>query len=326
MLRICPKCGDYYADALLAFCLVDGAPLINVDPTSERWSEGARVIEEKENALRRQKRKLKWRRIVVSAMTMAIATLVVYVVAANTLIYLKPKPNEVALAAPSTPESAPAAPVASITPNTPGETSPTLPTNSTTTKTPTPTPTPVYKISGRVTDGSKALGGVNLTLGGAKTATTTTDASGNYIFKQLLAGGSYTITPAGAKINFTPPRRSINKLTQDQSAYFVGTVQAECSQADEGPLIKSCGAIWRRKIADDGTKIIKEYFPNLVGIAVPHLSEKITYQIRFSNACKEGVATASYTWQVTAPLIKTVPLPKEKKLSFKKPGETWVCN
>jgi cytoskeletal protein RodZ len=107
MIRTCPKCGDYYADALLAFCLADGAPLVNVDPRGESWSECARVIEEKENALSKQKRKLKWRRVVMSAMTMLIATMVVCVVAVNSFIYLKPKPEEVAPAKPPTSAKAP---------------------------------------------------------------------------------------------------------------------------------------------------------------------------------------------------------------------------
>jgi hypothetical protein len=94
MIRTCPKCGDYYADALLAFCLVDGTPLVNVDPLGEKWREGARVIEEKENALRKQTRKLKWRRMMMSATTMLMTTMIVCVVAVNSYIYLKPEPEE----------------------------------------------------------------------------------------------------------------------------------------------------------------------------------------------------------------------------------------
>ena len=118
MIRICPKCGDYYADALLAFCLVDGTPLISVAQTSERWNEGARVIQEKENAHRRQKRKLKRRRIVLSAVTIMIATMVVYVVVANTLIYLKPRQEEkVVLDTPLTPPTEAVEPIAPATPD-----------------------------------------------------------------------------------------------------------------------------------------------------------------------------------------------------------------
>jgi hypothetical protein len=108
---VCPKCGDYYADAGLAFCLADGTPLIGVDPASEVWSEGTRVIEEKANALRKQKRKLKWRRILLSAMTMLVATLVVIVVAVNSYIYLKPKPEENVLPKTPTPTPTPTPPV-----------------------------------------------------------------------------------------------------------------------------------------------------------------------------------------------------------------------
>jgi hypothetical protein len=94
MLRTCPKCGDYYADAALAFCLVDGAPLIDVDPDTEIWSEGTRVVEEKENALRKLRRRVKWRRVFMSAMTTVVVTLVVCVVAVNSFIYLRPKQEQ----------------------------------------------------------------------------------------------------------------------------------------------------------------------------------------------------------------------------------------
>ena len=90
MIRTCPKCGDYYADASLAFCLADGTPLVDVEPLGENWSEGARVIEEKGNALRKQKRRLKWRRFMLSAMTTLIVVMVVCVVVVNSLIYLQP--------------------------------------------------------------------------------------------------------------------------------------------------------------------------------------------------------------------------------------------
>jgi carboxypeptidase family protein len=321
MMRLCPKCGDYYADASLAFCLSDGAPLINVSPNSEGWSEGARVMEGKENALKNQKRKLKWRRVVMS--TMAMTTLVVVVVAVSSFIEVEPGREKDVAALPSPPETAPVEPAVSITPDTPEETSPTLPTTSTATV--TPTPTPVYKISGRVTDGSKALGGVKITLGGAKTATTTTDANGNYIFKELLAGGSYTITPARAKVNFTPPSRSINKLRQDNSAHFVGTVQSECSEAKESSrVINKCSAEWRENIWGDRFKIIADYLPGLENPSAS-LSEIIDYRVTFSKPCQAGVVTASYTWHISAPIIRIRPLSKKKKLSFKKAGETWRC-
>jgi hypothetical protein len=106
MMRLCPKCGDYYTDAALAFCLSDGAPLMSVEPSSESWSEGSRVIKEKEHALRRQTRKLKWRRIALRTMTMALVVMVVCVVAVNSWIYLRPQPEEPVLAEPLTPTAA----------------------------------------------------------------------------------------------------------------------------------------------------------------------------------------------------------------------------
>ncbi|MGB8508618.1 MAG: hypothetical protein WCD76_09445 [Pyrinomonadaceae bacterium] len=93
-MRNCPKCGDYYADSVLAFCLNDGTPLVDVAPSDGNWSEGVRVIENKEHALRIQKRKLKWRRVSLGAMTVLMATVIVCVVVVNSLIYLQPKQEE----------------------------------------------------------------------------------------------------------------------------------------------------------------------------------------------------------------------------------------
>lgn len=337
-MRICLKCGDYYADALLAFCLVDGTPLVKVDPLSENWREGTRVIEEKEKALRRRKRRLKWQRVLLSAITMLIAIMVLCVVAVNSFIYLKPEQAEVALATPSTPATAPAEPVVSITPSVLEKTSPT-PSPS---PTQTGTPTPVYKISGRVTDGNKALGGVSIKLVGAKTISMTTDANGNYTFRHLLAGGSYTITPDSAKIGFTPHSRSIKNLTQDRSADFVGTVEPECSVADESlereTILNTYKGKWRRNIEGERRKILAENRPSsvanpkgLVGFANAEATlGEIKYEIRFPKVCRASV-TARYVWQVKTQgtliaqgTVKAVP--KEKRFACAKTGATWICS
>jgi hypothetical protein len=139
MIRTCPKCGDYYADASLAFCLADGTPLANVEPMSESWRAGARIIEEKENVLRKQRRKLKWRRVVLTAMTMAMAMMVVFVVAANALIYLRPETDEDGGDKPLTATTAPGD---SSPPSTPARTLPTQKPRPTVTPKPNASPTP----------------------------------------------------------------------------------------------------------------------------------------------------------------------------------------
>lgn len=128
MLHTCPRCGDYYADDSLAFCLADGTPLVGVDPLSQRWSEGARLVEEKERAQRKWRRRLKWRRVLAVTTTMLITTMVVFVVAANSLIYLRPNPDTGSGVVATALTPAPATPPETPTP--------------TPTATPTPTPTP----------------------------------------------------------------------------------------------------------------------------------------------------------------------------------------
>jgi uncharacterized protein (DUF2141 family) len=78
-MRVCPKCRDYYADRLLGFCLADGTPLVDVDPNSDLWDQAARVIEQKQNVVKTQQRRFKWRRAMLRAMLMT--TMVVSVAA-----------------------------------------------------------------------------------------------------------------------------------------------------------------------------------------------------------------------------------------------------
>jgi uncharacterized repeat protein (TIGR01451 family) len=79
-------------------------------------------------------------------------------------------------------------------------------------------------ISGHVTDsrsGGKA--GMTLTLSGAQSASTQTDSGGNYFFGNLTPGGNYVVTPSRDNFRFIPINISINGLSGNQTADFVGT-------------------------------------------------------------------------------------------------------
>ncbi|HEU4596093.1 MAG TPA: NF038122 family metalloprotease [Pyrinomonadaceae bacterium] len=82
-----------------------------------------------------------------------------------------------------------------------------------------------FTISGRIS--STCCGptfiepsGITVTLSGAQTATTTTDASGFYRFQNLAGGGNYTVTPSKAGAVFTPASATFNNLSQNQTADF----------------------------------------------------------------------------------------------------------
>lgn len=89
-MRFCPKCGELYVDQLLAFCLADGTPLGVVTPDSDVWKEGSRLLEQKQNALKARQRKLKWRRVMLTAMLMA--TVVVSIASISRSIYVTVEP------------------------------------------------------------------------------------------------------------------------------------------------------------------------------------------------------------------------------------------
>lgn len=103
-------------------------------------------------------------------------------------------------------------------------------------------------------DAGKPLSGVNIMLKGAKTASTTTDANGNYTFSDLRAGGNYTITPARAKTNFTPSNRSIDRLSKDESADFFGLVQPDVYKIS-GRVMSASQPLGGVKIRLEGSKL-----------------------------------------------------------------------
>ena len=86
------------------------------------------------------------------------------------------------------------------------------------------TPPSVYNISGTVTSGGSGLAGVTMTLSGASSATTSTDANGAYQFSNLAAG-SYTITPSRPTCTFAPSSLSVSVTNSNVTGQnFTGMV------------------------------------------------------------------------------------------------------
>jgi Big-like domain-containing protein/carboxypeptidase family protein/beta-propeller repeat-containing protein/IPT/TIG domain-containing protein len=76
-------------------------------------------------------------------------------------------------------------------------------------------------ISGKVKDGNGAgVSGVTVSLTGSQTGSQLTDATGNYIFTNLNAGGSYTVTPTRGTDTFVPGNKVFNNLSSNQTTDF----------------------------------------------------------------------------------------------------------
>lgn len=223
-MRVCPRCGDYYADAQLAFCVADGTPLVNVDPRDEKSNEGSRVVAEKAKRLSNRKRKLWMRRIGLGALTTLILALVMarsYTVETTTPV-VSPTPSPSPSSSPTVFQfAASPSPTPSPSPSPSASPSPSPSASPTASPSPSPSPTPiVYKISGRVSSGDQNLRDIKISLEGSKLTSTTTDANGYYSFSDLRADGTYTVTPRGA-MPFDPPRRTFANLRHDESADFI---------------------------------------------------------------------------------------------------------
>jgi hypothetical protein len=318
MMRLCPKCGDYYADGSLAFCLVDGTPLVNVNSLSERWSEGARVLEGKENALRKQKRRLKGRRVLMTAMTMLITTLVVCVVAINSFIYLKPKPEEVVVVKPLTQTSEPAEPSGSILPSTPDDSAPTPDTT-------TPITTPTTSASPRRKDANVHTNvntNVNTNTNTNANISTSTGINTNTNVNTHVNVNSNTNTNSNANTN-TGINVNINTNSD--------TRPTVCSDADKSRereiIIKRFGDRWRRNIEGERSKVIATNAPAGIDNAEASLGT-IEYQITFLEACLPGFVKARYVWQIRTNIngtIRMATVAKEKRFTCMKLGGVWFC-
>ena len=76
----------------------------------------------------------------------------------------------------------------------------------------------VLTISGQITKGGTGLSGVTITLTGGPGGTQITNASGNYSFASLPAGGNYTVTPALVNQTFSSPSITLNNLQANHTA------------------------------------------------------------------------------------------------------------
>ena len=80
-----------------------------------------------------------------------------------------------------------------------------------------------YSLVGRITLGGAALPGVTVTLGGSRSGSVTTGGDGAYVFRDIYAGGSYTVSAAMQGYTFAPAAQSFNDLGGDRAADFAAT-------------------------------------------------------------------------------------------------------
>ncbi|HJU55892.1 MAG TPA: carboxypeptidase regulatory-like domain-containing protein [Pyrinomonadaceae bacterium] len=86
-------------------------------------------------------------------------------------------------------------------------------------------PTPNFALQGRVTDeNGQALSGFAVTLSGAQSVTTQTDANGQYMFSGLPTSGVYTVRPSASLYTFEPAELSFTTPAGDRTAQdFIAT-------------------------------------------------------------------------------------------------------
>jgi hypothetical protein len=101
-----------------------------------------------------------------------------------------------------------------------------------------------FQLSGHVSDGNGGnAGGVNITLNGAVSDITQTDANGNYSFADLPADGTYVVTASDADADsFDPPQTVIDNLIADTAgADFTLTGPTAAPVSVSGRVIRADG-------------------------------------------------------------------------------------
>jgi hypothetical protein len=80
-----------------------------------------------------------------------------------------------------------------------------------------------YSISGQVTTAAGPLSGASVMLTGSGTGLTVTDVDGNFMFNNLLPGGTYTVTPSLSGHTFNPSGKTFANLNANQTADFTAS-------------------------------------------------------------------------------------------------------
>ncbi|HEX8118564.1 MAG TPA: hypothetical protein VF521_14910 [Pyrinomonadaceae bacterium] len=346
-MRLCPKCGDYYADDLLAFCLTDGTPLAGVVPEGELWEEGLRVVEEKERVLRVRRRRLKWQRVTQVVTTTLVTTMVVCVVAVNGLIYLTPEPDE-APASPSgtTPKRAPTpttvvsrlrgwipdSVITRIEPlpttDTEGDPSPKVATTTSSGTHVRDEDTDTNENGNKNTNTNENTNeNTNANANENANRNTNTNTNENTNTNTNANTDTNTNTNANTGTN-TNENRNTNRNTNTNTN---ADTPVECSGADEEreweTIRGAYDGAWRRLLGRGREQILAD--PKTGGAVGVEVSPgEVRYQRRFLNVCTAAVVSARYTWDVMTNdngTIKNTTVTKSKRFACFKLGGAWIC-
>jgi biotin operon repressor len=149
-----------------------------------------------------------------------------------------------------------------------------------------------FSISGQVKNSQNVgLAGVLMSLTGSASTTTPTSGSGNYSFSQLDAGGTYTVTPSLGNTTFSPPSRTFNSLSINQTADFAtGSTPPIPTPPGNNINIQSQGvSVTFFQVTNGGLTTIQDLDLGLVG-PMPN-----GYAVTASSVAFDVSTTATYT-------------------------------
>ena len=289
MMRACPKCGAYYADDSLAFCLSDGTPLVNVNPSSERWNEGSQVIKQKAERLRKQKRTLKWRWIVASAITALMLTLAIagsFTVETTVVVYK--------ISGRVTSESKP---LSNVKINLEGS-----------------------KLASVWTDANGYYTFSDLPVGGSYTITPLAPMSfkpSSRVFNNLRSDESADFF---IQNDATP--------TPTPTPTPTTTPTPECSEADQISALKSLEPGWRGQLQREQARIIKENAPDIekAEAGLERIDFQYSFPKPCATAMVTVIYTWRVSWPATpVSLGKSKNVTKETRFICRKLPDGWSC-
>lgn len=157
----------------------------------------------------------------------------------------------------------------------------------------TATPTNPLIISGTITGGAGAI----VTLGGAASATTTADSSGNYSFGGLLSG-TYSVTPIELGFIFSP---------NSQSVTLSGT---SVTSANFTAQLCNCSSIWQPSVAP-GLIDSNDTTPVELGVKFRADAAGSIIALRFYKASTNGGTHIGHLWSSSGALLASATFSNE---------------
>lgn len=331
MMRSCLKCRAFYDDEALKFCLNDGVPLVEISQSDELWEQGSDALRETYSIIRRQTLRQNLKKMLMTAVTTILVTMVISVITLNSWIYLNPPEEETARnkLPPPTPESNPQS-----TPQLESTLTPSPTAESTTESTPSPTlsptPEPTIESTPDESDPDSTPSTPDESTPDDSTPDPPIDTSPTV---------EKTITTTPTLIGSPSPSETIEiKDTPDEKPSVCSNDERK---GNENQIANQFGRTWRERFLADRERVLQAKIRELIKECEKNgtpdtcryftqetqatLSQNPTFLLALSaKNCQLVTITTFFEWTFTIPQNRTSPKKVRKTFVYQKQAGGWT--